>query len=156
MGWEVLDSGSISWSAFFPMKSLFTFGTKEIHNNFLFWGTNVYVPCLQEGRKERRERIRVVSNSIFLQNYKLGPVWKYECSVKWTRCLCLGNKNEVNHMEGHIHKAQLGSIWTELRQEHAHPEMLEGAGAGLTGSCHLLSLTFGISKVAAWHMLGFP
>ena len=141
MGWEVLDSGSISWSAFFPMKSLFIFGTKEIHNNFLFWGTNVYVLCLQEGRKEsrERERIRVVSNSNFLQNHKLGPVWKYERSAKWTRCLCLGNKNEVNHVEVHIHKAQLGSIWTELRQQHAHPKMLEGAGAGRQGrviSCH--------------------
>ena len=135
------------------MKSLFS---KEIHNDFLLGGTFFWGLCLVFKKKERKGEKENQSSFSFLQNYKLGPVWKYEHSIKWIWILCFGNKNKVNHMESHMQPVQLGSIWMELRRPHVHPGMLGGAVAGLPRSCHLQSLTVGISEVAAWPRLGFP
>ena len=112
IGWKVtvLDSGLISWSVFFPMKSLFT---KEIYNNFLLGGTFFWGLCPVFKQKKRKGEKENQSSFNFLQNYKLGPAWKYEHSIKWTWILWFGNKNKVNHMESHTQPVQLGSIWPD-------------------------------------------
>lgn len=134
---ENRDEKSKSRAHFLPYKKLASFpGQKKLTITY-FLGTNVYVPPLQGKWREGKKRENQ-SHFKFKLSDKNTALGQFEnTSLQWSEHSFAFV--EQGKSSGSYRQEQLGSFWVELGQQHAQPEMLEGAAAHLTGSGHLLA-----------------